>query len=76
MSAAPVSLRSQIAALTAALDQVHMSPAQRDLHLQHMEAVRRTLYWLRDHEAEIRAFLALPAADRAAIVAKAGGPAR
>jgi hypothetical protein len=56
--------------------------------LQRLSAAARTLEWLQLHEAEIKAFLALPQASREAgfamareierreAIAKAGGPAR
>ena len=42
--------------------------SEADLHGEHIAAVRATLAWLHNHEAEIRAFLALAPDVRAAVV--------
>jgi hypothetical protein len=44
--------------------------------LQRLQAVNRTLLWLVEHEAEIKAFLALPSDARAGALAMAGEIAR
>lgn len=43
-------------------------PAEVELHAERLDAILRTLIWLRENEVEIRAFLALPPEDRAVVV--------
>lgn len=43
-------------------------PAEAEIHAARLAAVARTLDWLRQHEAEIRAFLSLAPQDRAAVL--------
>jgi hypothetical protein len=65
-----------------------MRQAVADYHMHRLEAARRTLDWLRQHEAELKAFLKeAPTTRQAALalavqiarkeaIAKAGGPVR
>lgn len=70
----PVSIASQIAEVDHWAKRLRSrgfgdKPAVRELHQQYTEAVRETLVWLQQHEAAIRAFLAMAPEVRAAVVA-------
>ncbi len=45
-----------------------MTRSQEEHQLARLQAVTRTLVWLQSHEAAIRAFLALPASSREAVL--------
>lgn len=45
-----------------------MRPAERELHVTRLMAVRDTLAWLQAHEVELRAFMALAPERRAALL--------
>jgi len=55
-----VSLRSQVAALDALLHgrSLSLSPAQRALQKEHLEAALRTLKWMEIHAPDIRRAMA------------------
>lgn len=45
-----------------------LKQSQADFQCARLDAAWQSLTWLREHEAEIRAFMALPAADRAVVL--------